>query len=568
MIKSAAVPGLSRNRGSIHTLTTSLLVMLGVCLAVQSAEIGPAEKGLTPLTAGTSTYVFEPDRSTVVQSGGFAGVHETHPVEGQFRLLVDFDAGSASFSQVEAHLPGKGGFLPTQDLDALFNMTGLVGTVTGDGAVTFEGRTTDGPKSDVVMTLTFTDNSVHLGGQTIPPAGSADFFVLNLDAVADRKYGGGTGEPESPYLIATPEHLNAIGANPGDWDAQFTLTTDIDMSSLTGTAFNIIGTDESDPFTGELDGNGCRISNFTCTSAGRDYVGLFGCVGREGRIRSLELIGPVVDAGTGDYVGTLAGCLAGGTVTNCASEGSVVSGKKYVGGLVGRNTVSSGGILEILAVGTIEQSCSGGSVLGHQDVGGLVGTNSGLIDDCSSNANVSATTGAGGLVGSNNHGPGPGEIAKCYSVGTVEATARAGGLAGHSNGEIVDSFWDVQTSGQASSDGGAGKTTAQMQTAGTFLDTGWDLTDEDINGTEDIWRICEMVDYPRLNWRTQAGDFVCPHGITADDFLFFAERWLDGNCDAGNDYCQGADLDFSGAVDDDDLAIFLDIWLADLLIDY
>ncbi|MHC4567371.1 MAG: hypothetical protein ACYTE3_16630, partial [Planctomycetota bacterium] len=140
----------------------------------------------------------------------------------------------------------------------------------------------------------------------------------------------------------------------------------------------------------------------------------------------------------------------------------------------------------------------------------------------------------------------------------------AGGLAGHNNSEITDSFWDLQTSGLTTSDGGNGKTTAQMQSAHTFLEAGWDLTDENANGTEDIWRICEAMNYPRLTWQIQAGDFVCPDGITGGDFLFFTERWLDENCDMGNDYCRGADLDFSGAVDADDLAIFLDIWLARL----
>jgi hypothetical protein len=45
-----------------------------------------------------------------------------------------------------------------------------------------------------------------------------------------------------------------------------------------------------------------------------------------------------------------------------------------------------------------------------------------------------------------------------------------------------------------------GKTTAQMQTADTFLEAGWDLVDETENGTDDIWWIDEGNDYPRLWW--------------------------------------------------------------------
>ena len=61
-------------------------------------------------------------------------------------------------------------------------------------------------------------------------------------------------------------------------------------------------------------------------------------------------------------------------------------------------------------------------------------------------------------------------------------------------------FWDIQTSGQATSAGGTGKTTAEMQTAKTFLDAGWDFVGETANGTEDIWWINEGKDYPRFVW--------------------------------------------------------------------
>ena len=57
-------------------------------------------------------------------------------------------------------------------------------------------------------------------------------------------------------------------------------------------------------------------------------------------------------------------------------------------------------------------------------------------------------------------------------------------------------------------DGGRGKTTAEMQTAKTFLDAGWDFVDETANGTEDIWWILEGKDYPRLWW--EAGDEASP----------------------------------------------------------
>ena len=70
------------------------------------------------------------------------------------------------------------------------------------------------------------------------------------------------------------------------------------------------------------------------------------------------------------------------------------------------------------------------------------------------------------------------------------------------DGGIVSGFWDTETSGQTTSDGGTGKITAEMQTTSTFLDAGWDFMDETANGTEDIWWIIEGQDYPRLWWET------------------------------------------------------------------
>ena len=59
---------------------------------------------------------------------------------------------------------------------------------------------------------------------------------------------------------------------------------------------------------------------------------------------------------------------------------------------------------------------------------------------------------------------------------------------------------DVAATGQTHSAGGVGKTTAEMQMRGTFLEAGWDFVDETANGTEDIWWIDEGKDYPRLAW--------------------------------------------------------------------
>ena len=73
-----------------------------------------------------------------------------------------------------------------------------------------------------------------------------------------------------------------------------------------------------------------------------------------------------------------------------------------------------------------------------------------------------------------------------------------------------------------------------------------------------------MVPTPPKLRRPRAGDFVCPDGITIEDFLFFTEYWGQETCDLSNDYCQGTDLDQSGTVDKADLEILAENWLAGL----
>jgi hypothetical protein len=44
-------------------------------------------------------------------------------------------------------------------------------------------------------------------------------------------------------------------------------------------------------------------------------------------------------------------------------------------------------------------------------------------------------------------------------------------------------------------------------------------------------------------------------------YASFAEYWLDSGCDAGNDWCGGADMDELGDVDLADLKLFVNEWL-------
>ena len=48
-------------------------------------------------------------------------------------------------------------------------------------------------------------------------------------APGQAKYGGGTGEPNDPYQIATADDPMLLGESPEDYDKHFILTNDIDL---------------------------------------------------------------------------------------------------------------------------------------------------------------------------------------------------------------------------------------------------------------------------------------------------------------------------------------------------
>jgi len=122
------------------------------------------------------------------------------------------------------------------------------------------------------------------------------------------------------------------------------------------------------------------------------------------------------------------------------------------------------------------------------------------------NVKVVGGSNVGGLVGFNN-----GTLSNCYSTGPVSGNGDMGGLVGYNeSGTVSNSFWDAQTSGQATSDGGAGKTTENMKNVRTYTDvawseglsSAWDFVGNpyDDAGNEDIWDIDPDVNdgYPFL----------------------------------------------------------------------
>ncbi|TEU17412.1 MAG: hypothetical protein E3I25_03135 [Dehalococcoidia bacterium] len=209
----------------------------------------------------------------------------------------------------------------------------------------------------------------------------------------------------------------------------------------------------------------------------------------------------------GDYtVGGLVGWNYAGSVNNCYSTGSV-NGNLGVGGLLG---VNGGNAYD--SAGAVSNSCSAGSVTGDYTVGGLVGWNlNGSINNCYSRGSVTGNFRVGGLLGANgqNEIDVPSTVSNSYSTGTVTGNTghpSVGGLVGQNwEGTVSDSFWDTETSGQSTSDGGIGKTTAEMQNIATFSGAAWNIIAVADSGARNVsytWNIVNGVTYPFLSWQS------------------------------------------------------------------
>ncbi len=319
----------------------------------------------------------------------------------------------------------------------------------------------------------------------------------------------GIGTEDDPYLIAEVNELCFVALHPA---ASYRLVASLDLSGMTWAVAPIPW------FWGTFDGNEHVISNLNIQ--GDRYLGLFGKLNTNAVVSRLGL--DVVDVnGAGSPVGGLAGYNSG-RVFLCYSSGTVMGSDK-VGGLIGRNDSgdvfncyttgsvtgydSTGGLIGhgdsetgsqdpvVKYVGSVTGCYSDATVIGNNAVGGLIGSTQSIVSNCYSAGLVTGYRRVGGFVGAYYN-----KIFNCYSTSTVSESELSGGFAGKKSwfkGEVINSFWDKQTSGIKESDGGIGLTTSQMQDINTYLDAGWDFVSEAVNGTDDIW-FMPKNDYPQL----------------------------------------------------------------------
>ncbi len=475
--------------------------------------------------------------------GPISDCHTSGNIEGVNGIggLISFNGAAITHSYSSAYVVGTGvhiGALIGTDYDGLYEKCFWDSTVNpgldGIGDGTIDPNVTGKTTADMYMESTFTNWDFSTPVWRI--CEEMDYPRLWWQ---EGEYGGGCGIDGDPFLIYTAVQLNDIGADSNDWDRRFRLMADIvltDFNGLNGKpAFNTIG-NSTVKFTGVFDGNDHTISNFSHNK------GLFGQVeGADAEIKKLGLISPDINSVTGDNIGSLVGWLKNGRISECYVEDGNVSGRNYVGGLIGH--ISDGLIINCRAVcevggsqqigglvgrnffGTIYASYSEGNVIGTGNfyTGGLLGVDiDGTISNCYSKANVSGVYIVGGLIGGDSTTSK--KVINCYSVGTVNGTSVVGAFLGsHVGGTYEKCFWNSDVNigldgiGDTTDPNVIGKPTEEMKKESTF--TNWDFND--------IWEICEGTNYPKLAWQIPLpGDFVCPDGVETNDLGVLCEQWL------------------------------------------
>ena len=331
----------------------------------------------------------------------------------------------------------------------------------------------------------------------------------------------------------------------------YVLGNDIDAS---GAAFTPVGTFGAE-FTGTLDLAGYTISGLNMIVVG-DECGLFGCTDgatiSNGTLDGFAITGEI-------YVGALAGIMLNTVVSDIIVTNATIVGESWVGGVVGYadnsctfddcsvdgtvNSDSSGGAGLGGFVGLVEgtytrcsanvtvtaateseiggfggycmdavfdQSYALGDVVGDDFVGGFLGRIFGnnvvaTADDCYARGNVTGNTNIGGFCSDESvWGTGAVTFTNCYHAGAL-AGLFVGGFIYSDSGRTtyVACFWDTEVSGESTSVGGTGKTTAQMNLIATFQ--AWDIALSSIDVNDG---------YPYLGWQEEESDTWLIYGLS------------------------------------------------------
>lgn len=223
---------------------------------------------------------------------------------------------------------------------------------------------------------------------------------------------------------ANAKLMNNITVNEGVLDANKDLVSGKDFIPWTP-----IGTSDV-PYTGTFDGKGYTISGLYFNNPTSYYVGLFGCIGANGKISNVGVLDSYFQFRA--LGGGVCGMNKNGELQNCSNSSTVICNMQD----------GTGGVCGYNSKGTVRGCKNTGSVRGTAPLGGVCGVNnSGIIENCFNEGTVSVTVtsfNVGGVCGNNYNG-----TIKCsYNTASVSGQYNVGGVCGSNNyGTITNCYY-------------------------------------------------------------------------------------------------------------------------------
>ena len=403
---------------------------------------------------------------------------------------------------------------------SLSNVT-VSGTGSYVGGLVGEGRWASSASEITATNLTVSGDD-YVGGligrQTDNRGSVSQVTATNLSVSGGDYVGGLIGDEDGNNSTISDLSLSGVDVEAtGSWgnvggvvgqdNGSGSTITDISMSD-----FSIEGINQVGGVAGYLYG-GVSAANISASnvSVDGDYPvgGLTGQL-EDSEASSIQLTGLTVIGRT--EVGGLSGVLRESGVSQTQVQGTVSATSREVGGFIGFIT---GGESDT----EIEYSFADVAVRSDfgSEVGGFIGDFNAPMPTIRDSYSRGSVTGGddtddlvGGFVGvGESDGP---TVERSYATGAVTGGSAFGFIA-DSDVTATNSFWDTQTSGQSNSNGGTGKTTAEMTSFATYDGAGWNIVRgwEGFDADNDkVWGICPGVNdgYPFLLW--QFSSDPCP----------------------------------------------------------
>ena len=230
----------------------------------------------------------------------------------------------------------------------------------------------------------------------------------------------GTAQKTTAKAVLTAD----ISVNTGVLNADGTLASDV--SSFR--SWTPIG-NTSGVYTGTFDGQNHTVSGLYFNDSKTNYVGLFGYVGKNGKISNVGVVDSYFNGN--QHVGGVCGFSAYSAISNCYNTGAVSGNGYYVGGVCGFS-----------AYGAISNCYNTGAVSTNGNyVGGVCGYNEyGTISNCYNTGAVSGSNYVGGVCGSCYVAA----ISNCYNIGAVSGNNKyVGGVCGYNRStKISNCYYD------------------------------------------------------------------------------------------------------------------------------